>query len=325
MRAKIIVHIGAAKTGSSAIQAFLRRNAQAFAERGYIVPDRYLGLGADITGEHVWAIQERINAADKAGLLARLDQAAELAGDAKTLLISAENLSNLGNHQYLAEALKGRDARVILYIRRQDELLTSAWQQWHCKVESDFNAWLLKGVKTYGHWDRLTGDWENTVGAGRLVVRLFERDAMVDHDLLKDFVAAIGLGDDKAAFEYDLGVINPSFSDVITPLVAGNKRIFDDANDNRFSNFLLKIDQEMFSGGKKASLISRAARESICAYYQETNNRVCKKYFPERPQLFANIDHTKYNYLDGEALLKLQLQFLLELAFRSHQYLEKRK
>ena len=325
MRPKIILHIGAAKTGSSAIQAFLRRNAQAFAECGFIVPDRYLGLSANITGEHVWAIQERINAADKSGLVARLEQAAELAGEGKTLLISAENLSNLGNHQYLAEALKRSDARVILYIRRQDELLTSAWQQWHSKVESDFNAWLLKGLKTYGHWDRLTGDWENAVGPGRLVVRIFERDAMVDHDLLKDFVAAIGLGDDKAAFEYDLGVVNPSFSDVITPLVAGNTRLFEDANDNHFFNFLLKIDQEMFSGAKKVSLISRASRESICAYYQEINARVCNKYFPGRPQLFANIDHSKYNYLEGEALLKLQLQFLLELTFKSHQYLEKRK
>ena len=51
-----------------------------------------------------------------------MNEAAELVGDGKTLLLSAENLSNLGNHHYVADALSGRDARVIVYIRRQDEL-----------------------------------------------------------------------------------------------------------------------------------------------------------------------------------------------------------
>ena len=325
MTTQIVLHIGAAKTGSSAVQSFLRRNAQNFAQHGFIVPDRFLGLGPDITGEHVWAFQDRINSDDKIGLVARLNQAAEMAGEDKTLLLSGENLSNLGNHQYIAEALKGRPARIVLYIRRQDELLTSAWQQWHCKIESDFNAWLLRGLKIYGQWDRLTKDWENVVGPGNLSVRIFERDAMVDNELLKDFVTTIGLGDARDAFDYDLGVVNPSFPDFITPLVAGNKRIFDDANDNRFFNFLLKIDSEMFSGAKKVSLISRATRESICAFYQEINNRVRARFFPDRKQLFANVDHSKYNYLEGESLLRAQMQFVTELTFRSHQFLEKRR
>jgi hypothetical protein len=322
---RFLFHIGAAKTGSSAIQTFLRRNAPALAESGFIVPDRFLGLGGNITGEHVWAIQERINARDKEGLAARLAEAAELAGDGKTLLMSAENLSNLGNHRYLIEAMRGRDARVIVYIRRQDELLTSAWQQWHSKIESDFTAWLLKGVRSYGLWDRLIADWEDVVGARNVDVRIFEREAMVDNDLLKDYVTAIGLAERKSAFEYDFGVVNPSFSDIITPLVAGNKRVFEDSNDNRFFNFVAKIDPEMFAKGKKVSLISRATRESICAYYQEINNTICKKYFPDRNNLFSPVDHNKYNYLEGDTLTHAQMRFLLEFTYRSHQYLEKTK
>ena len=182
-----------------------------------------------------------------------------------------------------------------------------------------------RGLTDYGHWERLAADWAGVVGAGRVDVRLFEREAMVEHDLLKDFVTAIGLGDAKAAFDYDVGVVNPSFSDVITPLVAGNRRIFEGGNDNRFFNFLLKIDQGMFGGAKKVSVISRAMRESICAYYQEANQRVCTKYFPGRQRLFSPVDHSKYHYMEGEELLKAQLQFLLELTYRSHQYLEKRK
>ena len=192
MSANVILHIGAAKTGSSAIQSFLKKNHLAFSKLGYVVPDSVLGLTQAVTGEHVWAFQERIAANDQDGLCARLAAAAKLAGDGKTLLISAENLSNMGNHRFLKKFAEAYDIKVVLYIRRQDDLLTSAWQQWHCKVEQDFQAWLLKGIRLYGHWDRLANDWETVAGPGKVSVRLFDRATMVGGDLLYDFAGCIG-------------------------------------------------------------------------------------------------------------------------------------
>ena len=253
-----------------------------------------------------------------------MEQAAELAGAGKTILLSAENLSNLGNHNFLKAAGKSRNVRIVVYIRRQDELITSAWQQWHCKVETDFQAWLLRGLKTYGQWERLISDWEGVVGASNLVVRLFERDAMVENNLLKDFVFAIGLGGRANSFDYDIGIVNPSFTDLVTSLVEGNKRLFQNANDNKFFNFIEKILPSVHDG-KKISLISRTLRESICGYYSDINNSVRIKYFPKRSHLFAPIDHSKYNYVEGDTLLKNQMQLLMELIFRAHQNLETRR
>ena len=325
MSANFIFHIGAAKTGSSAVQAFLRRNSPALAELGYIVPNRRLGLTSDITGEHVWAFQELINADDGAGLTARLEQAAELAGAGKTIVTSAENLSNLGNHKYFKDICKSHDVRIVLYIRRQDELLTSAWQQWHCKAEADFGAWLVRGLKRYGRWDQVTQDWESVAGAGRLSVRLFERDAMVGKDLLRDFVSAIGLSEHAERFDYDIGLVNPSFTDVVTPLVAGNTRLFEDVNDNKFFNFVLKISPTAFGGGKKISLISKDMRNSIISYYQDYNLMIKNKFFPERQTLFSPVDHSKYIYLEGEPLLNAQMQLLMEMLFRSFEHFESRR
>ena len=322
MSANFILHIGAAKTGSSAVQSFLRRNAPELAEYGYVVPDRYLGLTSDITGEHVWAFQEYIAADDVVGLTARLEQAAVLAGEGKTILTSAENLSNLGNHKFLAEVCKGHDVRVVLYIRRQDDLLTSAWQQWHCKVEADFDAWLVRGLKRYGHWDKLTSDWESVVGAGKVAVRLFEREAMVGKDLLRDFVAAIGLAEHADRFDYNIGVINPSFTDVITPLVAGNTRLFENANDNKFFNFLLTVSPATVGESKKASLLSREMRNSIIGHYHECNINMLRKYFPKKQYLFNPIDHSKYIYLKDDSLVSAQMQIMTELLFRTFEYLK---
>ena len=77
-----------------------------------------------------------------------------MSSGARAVLISAENLSNGANFQFFNKILPSMDCKVILYIRRQDELLTSSWQQWHSKVETDINAWLILALQQYGHWLR---------------------------------------------------------------------------------------------------------------------------------------------------------------------------
>ena len=56
MDSRLILHIGANKTGSSAVQEFLRLNVAALRKLNYIVPDRELGTSDRVTGEHVFAL-----------------------------------------------------------------------------------------------------------------------------------------------------------------------------------------------------------------------------------------------------------------------------
>jgi len=313
MSARLILHIGANKTGSSAVQSFLRLNVKSLRSLGYRVPDSELGLSDKVTGEHVFATQTLFNRADRAGLankIALLMQAAE-----PTLIISAENLSNDSNFQFFDQALDGLGCKVILYIRRQDELLTSSWQQWNSKREVDFNAWLILALQRLGHWQRCIEGWESVVGAGNVTVRPFQRSDLVNADVIDDFVSLLGLSNPLPDFIKPPSLVNPSYSDVITSLASGSKFLFDSAHDSKFYDMVANLTGEAFVAQQKVSLLSRAQREKIIEYYRPQNEAICRQYFPGRPRLFEEVDHSKYEYLTSEEMTKRQLEFLASLIF----------
>lgn len=319
MARKIFLHIGAAKTGSSAIQAFIRANLDYFAAQNFVIPDHVLGLGARIPGNHVMPLQELITAPDASRLRVAFKGLREGPEADKTVLISAENLSNPGAHRYFTEALDGFDATVILYIRRQDELLTSAWQQWHSKIGDDFQAWLIKGLQHDGHWDRVIADWESIVGKGRVTVRLFEPEAMVGGDLRRDFLHCLGLDASSTAPEFDSGPVNSSYSDIITSLVAGNRDIFENVHDNAFYQMIGEMTGDTYVEKRKVSLLSRAQRDNILLYYHDINARVCAAHFPDRATLFSPVQHAKYQYLSADEVTARQLKFLTHLIYKLSQ------
>lgn len=314
---KLKLHIGASKTGSSAIQAFMRINRDYFDKQGFCIPDRLLELSDKITGEHVFALESLINNPDKSLLKGAFDYLDRSLKKSKNLLISAENLSNMGRHQNFDGVLDAFDTEVILYIRRQDDLLASAWQQWHSKIESDFNAWLIKGMRQYGHWDRIIQNWESVVGAGNVKVRVFERSSMVEGDLLRDFLDCLGLDPKTDDTQFDVGTVNPSYSDIITPLVAANRSIFEDANDNKFYKMVGDLTGKAYVEKQKVSLLTAEQRESLVFFYRDINQRVCENYFPGRPRLFSPVDHSKYSYITRDELIDRQLQFLTHLIYSS--------
>ena len=57
MQHDFVPHIGSSKTGTSAIQTFIRRNVDIFEACGFIVPDANLGFSGQITGVQVSAFQ----------------------------------------------------------------------------------------------------------------------------------------------------------------------------------------------------------------------------------------------------------------------------
>lgn len=316
MRRKIILHIGSAKTGSSTIQAFLRANRDYLSEQGYVVPDRHLGLGPQVTGEHVFATQNLITDPDKSRTRRSFEGLRSEPEDGKIVLISAENLSNPDVHLHFQEALAEFDAQVIIYIRRQDDLLTSSWQQWYSKISHDFHAYIIREMAKIGHWDKIIQGWESVVGEGKVTVRIFDRTDMVEGDLLRDFAHAIGLDPKSNDPEFDISNENPSFSDIITPLVAGNQHIFAGAHDNHFYKLVQELTGDAYVEKAKTSLLSRAQRDSIIAFYEPINQRVCERYFPGRQRLFAPVHHQNYQYLDDAEFTRRQLQFLTHMIFK---------
>lgn len=323
MARPIILHIGASKTGSSAIQKFMAKNRSVFVANGYAIPDRLLDWSDAVTGEHVFALQELISSPDASQITKKFKELDENLNDPNAkILLSAENLSNMGQHVHFQEALRGFSPSVLLYIRRQDDLLTSAWQQWHSKIENNFDDWIIKGIMQYGHWDRVISAWETVVGDGNVKVRVFNSADFVDGDLLRDFLSSIDFQGDLGQFDFNIGNVNPSFSDIVTPLVSGNRDIFENAHDSTFLKKLIDMTGSAYTEGKKVSLLRRRQRESILHYYSNINQRVCAKYFPGRPRLFPVVDHDKYRYLSSDEMRSEQLRFLTHLIYKIAQKVE---
>ncbi len=314
MRKKIILHIGASKAGSSSIQAFLRRNRFVFAKHGYVIPDKSLSIGGPVTGEHVFAVQAMNRPGDAKTFRDRMDALfAQSTPETHSVLISAENLSNLGNSAIIAGLSEHYDVKIVMYLRRQDELLTSAWQQWASKIESDFHGWLITALKQYGQWDRVLAEWANHAGAAGMVVRVFDRASFLHGDLLQDFVDAIGLGGKSGDFDFVQEDSNPSVSDAITAMVAGNRKLFEDVHDNRLYNALADLTGNALVEKTKVSLLTQIQRDKVLEYYRPINEGVCRQYFPGRQRLFPPVDHAKYRYLTNDQMVDEKFRIIMTI------------
>lgn len=323
MKADFVFHIGANKTGSSAIQHFIRNNLQLLEDHDFLVPDRELTWTERITGEHVFALQTLFNTrATPDDLLKVFKSLKDSSENDGTILLSAENLSNPGSPQWFTEVCKAYSCKVILYIRRQDDLIASSWQQWHSKGERDFDAWLLRGVRTIGHWETIIQRWEALVGKGNVDIRIFERQEFPDGNIMADFLVALGIDPDKVDADYSGTNINPSFSDMMTPLVAANPGIFEGPHDNRFYKLVQNLTGTTYSTGPKISLMTPKQRDFIVETFENQNRRVCADHFPGRARLFKMVDHSKYRYLSREELLEEQLQFMTRMIFEIGMRLE---
>ncbi len=315
---EIILHIGGNKTGSSSIQRFIQRNAEKLRDLNFLIPDRELGLSEKITGEHVFALQNYIGGgvASANSLKQKLDELLESrARDSQKLLLSAENMGTAQAAKVFKTALSDRRVQVIFYIRRQDELIESSWQQWYSKINQDYDAWLLEAIRTLGHWEETLNQWEECVGQENIHLEVFEKSKFPKGNVIRDFVRKLGLGAHEDELELDLQDANPTYAEYITSLVSGNDRIFKNVHDNEFYRIVGALTGDRYTKEKKYSLMTRGQRENIVTYFDYQNERIRAKYFPDRSNLFSNLDHDRYNYLAKKDMADLQLKFMTTMIF----------
>ena len=191
MKQRLSLHIGAIKTGSSAIQWFLKDNSERLRSGGIVVPDQEIALTGPITGDHIAFFDARRDGNDdkhRSDLTARVDAIFRETG-AHQVVISAENLSE-GDTQpalWFGDLVTKYETEVIVYLRRQDEVLLSAWQQWDAKVQQDLWSWIISRVGILANWQVVLERWEAVVGRESIRARLYESGRLPDGDVVQDF------------------------------------------------------------------------------------------------------------------------------------------
>lgn len=280
---RVILHIGGSKCGSSAIQAFLAKNAEALADRSVGVPGQKLDFESTVTGEQIWFLEDAA-AAGQHELIR--DRVIALTSQAKkrglsTIVISAENICN---HPDLAEvmtsALEGADVQIIFYVRRQDDFLISSWQQWNLKRFDRVEDFLKERVGQDACWFDMIVPWADAFGDARVSVRPFLRERLTKGDVIRDFFACANLSPD--GLEPLSKNANPSFDEALARLAHRVRDVFDGPHDNRFYAAMVRlIGEDALKKGSASSLLSLEVRRLILASYEQQNVALKRRFLPE--------------------------------------------
>jgi hypothetical protein len=322
-RPTFFIHIGAAKSGSSAIQEALGQNAANLRRLGVIVPDSRLGVGGPITGNHVSFFQSVAPVTDEAvaavsTLLIALRQEADRAHAGK-IVVSAENLINppSGFTRLFAHASESFDVRVVAYIRRQDDHMLACWRQWGFKDDPDQDAWLQRVKTRWGDWDRMLGVWEQGLPSARVTVRVFDRTRLVGGDVVTDFLDVLGVPTDGLTISNE--PVNRGLNDVATRIAVRNPHLFVGRHDHRFIQFLQRFGGNLATVPINAGLaISADERRALVALHADGNESVRQRYFPELPEggLFSSTFVEAEPALESNELLEREMDLLWTVLFR---------
>ena len=194
--ADVVVHVGTHKTGSTALQSFCARNRDAIADQGILYPSQPVRWG----GHHqlAWSLgikhphAEDISASEAFGGV--FVEAAQR--DCQTVLVSSEDFEFLPDPQVLRDALGSLDARVVLYLRKQDDYLVSEYNQ-HVRMYvtrfagSIDEFYAAHDFRPRFDYTRLVGKWAKVFE--QVKPRPFDGLKARDTTIFEDFCETVGI------------------------------------------------------------------------------------------------------------------------------------
>lgn len=213
--ARLIIHAGTGKTGTSAVQASLLKNRDALLAQGI----RYLQSNQpkpEVAAKH----QFRWNKREAPGWDALRREAAELARTDDTVVISNETLWKKDEEEleFFLSFFPGFEFTILLYVREQVEFLESralqAVKQRQKRREMSLGEsggmedFLAEFVPELDYLE-VARRWEKVFGEGTFLGRLYSRDAFPNGNIIDDFYEAIGASPETLDLQAEM---NPSLS-----------------------------------------------------------------------------------------------------------------
>ncbi|MCD8346947.1 MAG: hypothetical protein LUD16_03140 [Lachnospiraceae bacterium] len=318
----LYLHIGTPKTGTSSIQAFLRKNRKLLSGHGYsfpLMPFTYSGVPIQRNGHFLMVISSsleksssenassassappRTNALWKehyAEGLATLHHAFE---SCDNVILSEERLWNSIYYDPMSflEFLP-KDAaehhyciKIVVYLRRQDLFLTSLWNQRVKATKSDET--LPEYLENLAVRKPLYADYEKTLqtlsdkfGTENIIVRRFEPASWVEHSITKDFLNAIGM-DYSLPFQPPKHTVNPSLNGNALEIQRLINRCEFLSNKEKLDlSTYMKAIPESTQTDRAFQHLSVEESAALLAHYKAGNDRVAETYLRDGLPLFSD-------------------------------------
>jgi hypothetical protein len=320
---KLFLHIGAHKTGTTAIQLFARSNQNRLKEQGLWYPD-YRPIsdrGADAHHDFAHTIAGDSRLFDLSSLKELVRYWSNTASSSRdALMLSAEpfwrhTISIDGNKNWfkgrrllfarLADLLSSFDVTVIVVLRRQDDYIRSLYQElvmknanlgqlrfnefrkrfFEIRKESKAKDLLTEFLKTVCYNDNLA-----------IIDELFCHLQVITYEELNysnDFCVAFFecLGISTEGFE-TVDLVRQSWAPEVSELKRLlNERLTDNDLNKRINKWILsdrvqRLFEKHLSGRHYDLWEDLRARQCFIESFTEENEQIRMKYFPDRNYLF---------------------------------------
>lgn len=291
------LHIGAPKTGSTALQDFLSSNQIPLLKHGISYPSATLrGYGHhDIAFLSSGAYPEWATPPARSldELAAELRQ--EILRSPFPVILSSENFYLLCSPKRTAELLKQlginisiEEVKVVVYVRRQDEAHAS-WYNQAVKAQGYCESYEKHAAANWHLWDyaAVLGSWAKIFGTANLIVRPYQAEDLADNDVRKDFLKTLGISEN--GFEFAPERINtPLNQDILEFQRQLNHLPLPPQEKRRFHKELMALTTLTQGTGlfNDQPPLSYRRRLEILADYERGNHTVAQTYL-DREWLFT--------------------------------------
>jgi len=275
MRRHLYLHIGPHKTGTTSLQYYLNHNRANLSHSGWLYPKS--GCPKTNYGHHEVARSFLGRGRFDIGALRQeIDRT-----QCGNIVLSSEDLSLCRDPDVIANALSGFDVTIVIFCRRQDELLLSMFNQSvktgsYCGSLSAFASNLEKNGRL-NHYE-LCKRWAAVFGEDHVIATLYRPD----HSVIVDFFGRLGINKDQCA---DPPRIHANRS--VDPRLIGAmkmiRRLGKEGLSNAFCNDMIAIIRSFeprLNRTRKYSLMNVDERQRFLARYRDSNLKLFDHFIP---------------------------------------------
>lgn len=275
---KLYLHIGLHKTGTSAIQSFLCQNRTSLSEKGFYYPDT-----GKFEAHHSIAAFLRKEASDGNNKLILKDKFLSLTGDNDVSIISSEIFSECGDISSLSVLPEiYDDITVVVYVRRQDKLLESAYGQ---QVKQNFESRKIVEYDPY-FFDiyKHLKKFRDVIPNANFLIRNYDGESLYEGNSAKDFLVNV-LNLDVSDFLFLDEKVNKSLSSVGLELLRRLNK-YNIADSKEAVGDIIKVSENLggdFNRSIVGGLYSPQQRIALAGLCAESNVKMKDEFNFEIP------------------------------------------
>jgi hypothetical protein len=307
----IYLHIGRAKSGSTAVQRFLAANRAVLRDQGFNYPKPQ---------KNKWAHHEVVTALGRRmrpllrPKIADLDIFRQTLRAAPNTIVSSEAFPQLDPAK-IVDLFPPGETTVIVYVREQLDYAVSAYAQ-AVQGRGDTQTFEKFVGKRHPSWNygEFLDKWSNVYGPEYMRARIYDRSLLVDGDVCKDFLSILGVPWRDSFVE---PAIDPNAS--LSYLLVLTKRLLNRLMAERdhhawgpergIWNKIARLDR---SKQKKVPVEPELAAQ-VRKRWRPSNAYVSSKYFGSDKDVFSYRDFSAYEPFKKADVLRVLEQLELKL------------